>query len=420
MSRVDRGSGAKGSHWWGTARALLLLAGVLSAVFIGGGCGEQNGDGGGDSSSKEPVKVGVVNWLTGTYKAYGSAGNFAVQVWADEVNAAGGILGRKVELLFADGTLDSNETGSSARKVLAEGAEVVYVDNLQPGVLAVAGEAQKAGKMAICPTATQGGPDYNSPSCVFSGDVSNQLWEKFVPFLVEKSGKPDPNCYIIASDYGWGKASAWWIKESLKKTSAKLVGEEYIAIGATDYSGTARRILDAKTDVLLYADLNYFTASKALQDYGAWCPDIVVGSCVHSESYLPEVGTAWDGLYVSCPWFSTLTDSQTISLKEKFLAKDSAFNSWDGVAAKSYGIMKLWSTAVEQVGTFDVEPVLEAMRGSAIDMPGTTGFGLIASEFCAGLASPYNIYAAQYKDGKPVVVEDFGPIDNLGDQTPKF
>src|SRR3954471_731750 len=97
-----------------------FAVGGAGLAFGGGllaGCGS-GGGGGGAAGAKGPIKIGALTDLTGAFGVVGKANQAIAQFTVDEINAAGGVLGRKVDLVMADSATDPAVGATVARKLV--------------------------------------------------------------------------------------------------------------------------------------------------------------------------------------------------------------------------------------------------------------------------------------------------------------
>lgn len=201
----------------------------------------------------ETIKIGLDNPLTGTYAAHGKNEMIGCQHAIEQINAKGGILGRKVELLVEDST--SGEAGTAvqkARKLIERDKVSFLVGNVNSALaLAMAQVSNEKGVLHIVPG---GHTDaITGAKChwnVFRVCNTTQMEANAATGpLIKKAGK---KWYYITPDYAFGHT----LQEGLEKAAAKLggvkVGGDLTPLGTTDFSSYLIKAQSAKPDVIVF------------------------------------------------------------------------------------------------------------------------------------------------------------------------
>lgn len=395
----------------GMKRGLVAAVAVLMVLALGSvlcaGCGGET-DEAKDAKGGESIKVGVVTDLSGGIAADGQALLAATKVWADEVNGSGGLLGRKVELLVEDGASDPKTHNEKVKAVLGRGAEMVIGPILTAERTAAQPTVTAAGVPFLYSTFYEGGA-YDDLMFI-AGEVPEQQTEQFVPYLADKYG---PEFYFLGSDYDFPRVSNAKAKEYLEAAGGKTVGEEYVALGTTDFSSVLTRISKVKPDVL-FVDVvgaDGIALSKQFYDYGL-ADSITFASIVHMESYIDAIGAEASENEVVCfGYFENLDSPENAAFLDKFRAIETSVPSTT-ITARSYVILQMWAQAVEKAGSTEGEAVREAMEG--LSFPGSLIGDVTMRQSDHHLAA--HMYVAEAHDGEFEVVKDLGLIQPGKDQ----
>ena len=201
----------------------------------------------------EPVLIGLDNPLTGTYAAHGKNEMIGCQYAIEQINAKGGILGRKVELLVEDST--SGEAGTAvqkARKLIERDKVSFLIGNVNSALaLAMAQVSNEKGVLHIVPG---GHTDaITGAKChwnVFRVCNTTQMEASAATGqLIKKAGK---KWYYITPDYAFGHT----LQEGMEKAAAKLggvkVGGDLTPLGTTDFSAVLIKAKSANPDVIIF------------------------------------------------------------------------------------------------------------------------------------------------------------------------
>ena len=203
--------------------------------------------------AEDVVKIGLDNPLTGTYAAVGKNELIGCQLAVEQINAKGGILGRKVDLLVEDSTSgDAGTAVQKARKLIDRDKIDFLLGNVNSALaLAMAGVAAEKGVLHIVPG---GHTDaITGTTChwnVFRVCNTTQMEANAVtPSLIKNAGK---KWYYITPDYAFGHT----LQAGLEKAAAKLggtkVGGDLTPLGTTDFSSYLIKAQATNPDVIIF------------------------------------------------------------------------------------------------------------------------------------------------------------------------
>jgi urea transport system substrate-binding protein len=197
----------------------------------------------------QPIKLGNVLDKTGGLNIYCLGQIDAIAMAVDDINAAGGLLGRKVEVVFYDSQSSNQLTAQYVTRALLQDK----VDVLQAAVTSSAREV-------IRPIVHRfnGLYFYNS---LYEGGVCDRLFyntgitpgqqlQKLVPSAVKKFGKSG---YIIAADYNYGTISAKWVQKFIRESGGEDVAVEFIPLDVNNFSPLIARIQEKKPNFVFSA-----------------------------------------------------------------------------------------------------------------------------------------------------------------------
>lgn len=232
-----------------------LLCGVLaSAMAFSGlaGCGG-NSEGGADS---EVIKIGGIGPLSGPNSTYGISVKEGADLLAEEINAAGGINGKKVEFIFEDDQSDNTVAASAFNKLVDKDGVCAILGGVTSGTtLAIAPNSTNKKIPMITPTGTEPtitnvGGDFMFRGC-FVDSFQGEILAKYTK---ENLGKTTAAVlYNSSSDYSKGIANAY--KETLEKNGGQVV--EFLSYGSdkeTDFKAQLTKIKSANPDVIILPD----------------------------------------------------------------------------------------------------------------------------------------------------------------------
>jgi urea transport system substrate-binding protein len=341
------------------------VGGLVLAACRGGGEEPVAGD-----EAAGAVAVGSILDQTGPINIYGlpmiDATNFAI----DSINEQGGVLGRRLNLQFFD--------GQSTNEAYTQFATQLALDDDVPVIM---GGITSASREAVRPIVEQNeklyfyNEQYEGGVCsrfVFNtGVVPSQQLRTLIPWAIQNIG---PRFYTAAADYNYGQISADWVRRILEEEGGELVGEEFIPLEVAEFGPTIDKVQRAKPDVFMsllvggnhIAFYRQFAAAGLGNQIQVVSPTLGLGN----EQVVLDPSEA-QGIIVVYPYFQEL-DNPT---NEEFVSRwhqrfgedypyitDSANVVWIG--------WHLWAMAVEQAGTVETGPVIEALEaGLEFDAP---------------------------------------------------
>src|SRR3954451_1353434 len=343
-------------------RTLLRRAAVAGAMPFAGSLLAR-----GAAAQGEPIRVGAIIPFTGIETHNGLSMQYGVEIGADEINAAGGLTGRQVEVLMED---DGGDVGRGVRAA----AKLVGQDNVDfiNGTLtssvrtAVFEELKKTKTLFLNPTYYEGllcDPNYFS-----SGATPNQGIEPMAAFAVKNLGK---SFYFVASDYIWGTGSVAAAKPAVEAAGGSVAGEEYVPFGTSDFTAVINRIKDAAPDVVFpfVAGQDGITFLKQLSDFGV---RDTVEICADSidELIVPALSEEVAAGIVNCSsYYMMLENEANKALLETMRAKygDDALIGSFGI--NMYNNMKLVQVAAEGLDAWSKDAIAEGLRKASFDGP---------------------------------------------------
>src|SRR5580700_1512155 len=201
----------------------------------------------------EPVKIGLDNPLTGTYAALGKNELIGAQLALEQVNAKGGILGRKVELLVEDSTSgDAGTAVEKARKLIDRDQVNFLVGNINSALAqAIANVAYEKSIFHVVPGGhTDSVTGSNCHWNVFRICNTTQMEANAVAgTLIKTAGK---KWYYLTPDYAFGHTLQAGLEKAAEKLGGTKVGGDLTPLGTTDFSAYLIKAQAANPDVIIF------------------------------------------------------------------------------------------------------------------------------------------------------------------------
>ena len=201
----------------------------------------------GISDPSEKIRIGIIGDQSGIAKAEERSKTFAYRLAADEINASGGILGRKIELIFRDSQSDDAKTEAVARELTEDlHVDVLMGSTLSPSRDIMMKASERTETLYLNTQQTEGGAAGHYVFCL-SAESGQQL-RAMLSYLLRRYGK---NCYIVAADYNYGILTAEWAKYLVRELGGEVVGTEYFDDKVQDFRPVINRIRQLNTDILI-------------------------------------------------------------------------------------------------------------------------------------------------------------------------
>ena len=193
------------------------------------------------------IKVGAIYDITGPLSAYGDRQIKALNLAIENINANGGVLGQKVQVVSYD-TLSNLENYEkyASEAVQRKDLAAVFAGLTSSSREVVRPVIRKANMPYFYSTLYEGGA-CDKQTFVTGSSASQQL-EPLLKWAVKKYGT---NIYIMAPDYNFGHISAHWVHEYSKQYGAKVLGEDFIDLSVTDYSDIIEKIKKLNPDFVV-------------------------------------------------------------------------------------------------------------------------------------------------------------------------
>jgi urea transport system substrate-binding protein len=320
------------------------------------------------ANAQETVKLGLLHSLSGGFSLPESVMFDAEKLAIEEINAAGGVMGRKIEAVIEDGASDWPTFAEKAKKLLQ-----------RDKVAAIIGCYASASRKAVLPVLNQMGgllyyPTYyegqeQDKQVIYTSQEATQSVITAIEWMAKQQGK---TFFLVGSDYIYPRLCNKIAKPTIARVGGKVVGEEYAPIGHTEFSSIINKIKAAKPDWIYSTVVGNSNVAfyKQLTAAGLDGTKQKLLSTVVSENEIDGIGKENAiGYYACMGYFQSLKNPQN----EKFLKAFKAKFGQDRVIGDpmqcAYNSVYLWKLAAEKAKSFDVPKVIAASSGLEFDAP---------------------------------------------------
>ncbi len=336
---------------------LALLVAVAVVVALSAPAGSQS----------KVVKIGDLGSKIGVFEGYGKYQTMGLTLAVEEINAKGGVLGHKIEVISED---DDTKPAPSVRK-----AEKLI---LQDDVKLLIGAVSSGATMAVMDvTKKHKTIHWNSVSCAefmrttkfhkyyFSNQPDSRMQANgLAKYIVDKMGK---RVYIFYTDYAMGQSDGRQFKTALERLGGEVVGVAGAPLDTKDFSPWFGDINAKNPDVLFvaFAGTDSLRLMTQLHSFGMTKKYKLAGiDCFLLQQDLTAIAEPMEG-FIQLNHFSPYNpDKNMQAFNQRFKKR---WNVDANIAAGAYDAVYFWKTAVEKAGSFDPDKVAEAHEGLCID-----------------------------------------------------
>ncbi|WP_407425171.1 urea ABC transporter substrate-binding protein [Treponema sp.] len=316
----------------------------------------------------EVVKVGLLHSLSGTMTISETPVRDSELLAISEINANGGVLGKKIVPVEADGESDPQVFAEKARELLQdEKVATVFGCWTSQSRKAVKPVFEEFYGLLWYPVQYEGMEA--SPNIMYMGASPNQQIVPAVDYCAENIGK---NMFLVGNDYIFPRTANRIIKAQLAQMDGVCVGEEYVPMGHKDFTEIILKIKAAKPNVILNTlngDSNVAFFAE-LTKQGITSSVIPVMSFSMAEEEVSKMDASkLAGNLVSWNYYETTQTPRN----EKFVSDYKTAYGEDRMTADpieaGYIAVYMWAAACEKAGSFEVEAVRVASKGLSFTAP---------------------------------------------------
>ncbi len=343
----------------------------------------------------ESIKIGEFACLTGKDATFGQSQHKGILLALEEINTAGGVLGRKIEVISEDNQSKAGESATAAKKLLSRDkviailGEVTSSRSLEVAPLAQSAKIPMIASGATNPAVTQKG-DYVFRVC-FIDDFQGTVMAKFA--LTDLKAKKVATLTSVSSAYSVGLAK--YFKETFVAGGGTVVAEQKFSEGDKDFSGQLTAIKAANVDAVFVP--GYYTEAALMarqaRSLGLMMP-LFGGDGWESEKLLEIGGGALNGTYYSTHFTPENKEPAVVEFVKKFKSRWSN-ETPDAYAALGYDALYVLVDAIRRSGATE-GPKLRDAIATTKNFSGASGVTTLDKDRNA--SKPATIIAV--KDGK--------------------
>lgn len=351
----------------------------------------------------DDIVVGSIHDLSGGLDIYGKPMADCMTLAVEELNAAGGLLGRKLKLATYDPQSNMQLYAQFAQQsALKDKAAVVMggITSASREVIRPVLGRHKA--LYFYNTQYEGGVCDRNTFC--TGVTPAQTVAKLIPHAMKKWGK---KVYVVAADYNYGQITSQWVKKFVQEQGGNVASIDFFPLDVTNFGPTISKIEAAKPDMIVSA----LVGGSHISFYRQWAAagltrKIPLASTTFAggNEHIVLSPAECDGFLVCYNYFQNLDTPQNKAFKDRFYKRFGAdYPNITELAMGTYQGFKLWAEGVKKAGSLDRMKVVAALEsGVAIDGPSGTVSVDPETHHCV-----LNVSIAEVRNKQLTIVETF-------------
>ena len=353
-------------------RGVAPLVAILALAALTA-CGSKTGDAASGAAavadtSGDTVKVGLLNSLSGTMAISEVTVRDALKMAVDEINASGGVLGKKIQPVSEDGASDWPTFAEKAEKLVQQNrVAAVFGCWTSASRKAVKPVFEKHRALLYYPVQYEGLEE--SPYIFYTGATTNQ---QIVPGLEYLKSQQRSTLYLVGSDYVFPRTANKIIKAYAAANGMKVVGEDYAPLGSTEFGTIVNKVKASGADAV-FNTLNGDSNVAFFKEYksgGLTAGTMPVLSVSIAEEEVKSIGTQYlSGQLTAWNYSQTTAGAANDRFVKASKARYGADKPTSDPMEAAYVSVYLWKAMVEKAGSFDVAKVKAASGGITFEAP---------------------------------------------------
>ncbi|GAA5119106.1 ABC transporter substrate-binding protein [Alloalcanivorax gelatiniphagus] len=318
--------------------------------------------------AQDTVKIGLIQPLTGSVAYNGTADANGARLAVKQRNAAGGILGKQVELIIEDGQCSPANSVNAAEKLIQRDQVVALVgafcSSATSAVMPVAGKYKTPFLTGVSSEASL--TEKGNPYFFRSAETDALLGQAFSRLIVDNLGLKKV-AYIGVND-DWGRGSAKAFEQELSSHGVETTLVEYFNHGATDFYTLLTKLRGSGADGVFVAaeTQDGSTLVKQIKQFGIDMDVFGVGSWATSD-FIKITGEAAEGIYAAVPYVSNLPGERNQRFVEDYSA---AYDHAPGkYAAAGYNSLNIMMDAIQRAGGTDADAIVDGLHATDYQAP---------------------------------------------------
>ena len=323
-----------------------------------------------NASRSDPWRVGVLFSRTGLMAVTETEHFLGTALAIQEINQAGGVLGREIEVVAYDPESDPVTYRRLADRLLTEdGISVIFGCSTSAERKAVLPAIERRNGLLLYPSLYEGF-EY-SPNVIYTGASPNQNSFPLAEYLVRNHGR---RVFLVGSDYVYPRESNRIMRDLVESYGGEIVDEVYVPMDATEpcLRDLVARIKDQAPNVVFSTVVGRAAQCfyRLYREAGLDPASLPIASLTMAEGEVQAIGAALcEGHITAATYFASLQGASNRRFADDFrraFGPDRPISMW---SAGAYAQVRLFAMALERAGTLDTQRLVEAALGLSFEAP---------------------------------------------------
>lgn len=315
------------------------------------------------------IKIGSLNSLSGTMAISEVSVRDAIKLAVKQVNASGGVLGKQIKLVGEDGASDPAVFAEKAEKLIkSDCVAAVFGGWTSPSRKAMLPVFERDNSLLYYPVQYEGLEA--SPNIFYTGATTNQQIVPALDYLREAKGAK--SLYLVGSDSVFSHTSSQIIRAYAAEYGLEILGEDYAAFGANDFTTIVNKIKSSKADAvisMINGDSNV-AFYRQYKNAGLTPETTPVMSTSIAEEEVKGIGPEYlTGQLTAWNYFQTLESPANKKFVADWKAAYGASRPTSDPVEAAYTSVFLWAASVEKAKSFATDDVAKAAGGVTYAAP---------------------------------------------------
>jgi len=320
-------------------------------------------------AADKDIKLGSILDNSGNLDIYGKPMVMATQLAVDEINAAGGLLGRKVKVIQYDSQSDiALYTKYAQQLVRSDKVDVVHGGITSASREAIRQTFRRGNTLYFYNVLYEGGVcDRN---CVVTGTTPAQVMDPIVERAMKQWGK---KCYVLAADYNYGQITAKWLAHYVAQRGGTVAKTDFFPLDVADFGSTIAKIQQEKPNWVCAA----LVGGAHMSFFRQWAASgmnkrIPLSSTTFGvgNEHLALSPAEGDGILIAGNYSQEVATPANKEFLARWQKKFGDPKIVHEIAMSQYQGIKLWAECVRKAGSLQREAVLKAIEsGPSIEGP---------------------------------------------------
>lgn len=355
----------------GAGGLLAGMPGLAAGMFAG--CSGELPPLPGQFSKRGPIRVGLLHSQTGSLALNENPVRDAETLAIEEINAAGGLLGRPVEIVCPDTKSRTDLYPKRARNLLVDNnVAALFGGWTSDGRKAILPLLEEFNRLLFFPLAYEGNESHHN--VIYGGLLPNQQVLPAIDWLLSPAEGSRTKVFLIGSDLIYSRTANFVARKYLQSKGMQVMGEIYVPLGSRDFEAIVAQIRDSGCDCILStitgdSNLGFYPELAAIGNDPRQRPVVATSVGENSlQSFLPEDVA---GHFTARSYFQGLRSPENERWVETFRAEFGYDRVLSDSMEPGYALVHLWANAVRKCGALDAESVRQAL--AEVEFKGPSG-----------------------------------------------